>query len=107
MSEQRRRSVPPDNKKRYTERTVISPVRPFLYTLDQISSMLAIDERQLIAVYLFLDGRSTFPKAKHHLTARNIAPPDHEPDWRVIEAELIRWLKVLGYSFYSPAKMIE
>lgn len=91
----------------WTRKTVISPIRPFLYTLDQISSMLAIDERELIAVYLFLDGRSTFPKAKHHLTARNIAPPDHEPEWRVIEAELVRWLKVLGYSFYSPAKMIQ
>lgn len=90
------------HRESFTDPIIIAPIRPFLYTLDQIASILAIDERELIGVYLFFDGRSTFPKAKHHITARNIAPPQNQPDWRVVEAELIRWMKVLGFEYRSP-----
>lgn len=84
---------------------VVAPIRPFLYTLDQISAMLSIDERELIAVYLFLDGRSVFPKARHHIVARNIAPSDVDPEWRVVESELIRWMEVLGFEYRPPGSI--
>lgn len=101
----------PDSLKRPTgaratsKPVVIAPIRPFLYTLDQIAAMLSIDERELMGVYLFLDGRSLFPKAKHHITARNIAPPDQPPRWRVAENELIRWMQVLGFEYVAPGSI--
>lgn len=76
---------------------VVVPTRPFLYTLDQIASMLAISERELISLYLFLEGRSTFTRAGHHISAHNIAPPEAEPQWRVSDPELMRWFGVLGF----------
>lgn len=85
--------------------TITGPVRPFLYTLDQIASLVSIDERELIAVYLFLEGRSLFTPAPHHLHTRNIAPPDKKPDWRVIESEFIRWLRYLGFSYIPPGSV--
>ena len=85
--------------------SVVIPARPFLYTLDQVAAIMSISERELIGVYLFLEGRSTFPRSPHHITARNIAPPDDEPEWRVAEPELLRWLRSLGFVYRSAGRL--
>lgn len=73
------------------------PVRPFLYTLDQVATIISISERNLIRDYLYLAGRTPGVQPKDLILAQNIAPPNLKPDWRVEERELIRWLKRKGF----------
>lgn len=77
------------------------PARPFLYTLDQISVLLDVPEDQLKRAYIHFEGRSIGVAARRQLLARNIAPDDQSPDWRVTERELIRWFKTVGFKFYE------
>jgi hypothetical protein len=77
------------------------PARPFLYTMDQISAILDVDIRTVATQYLYFEGRSTGVRDKHFMLARNIAPPDERPDWRVAERELIRWMRVKGFRYYE------
>jgi len=77
------------------------PVRVFLYTLDQLSVLLDVQEKTIKTKYVFFEGRSVGSRSKHLLLARNIAPPEETPDWRVAERELIRWLKVKGFRYYE------
>ena len=84
---------------------VIMPTRPFLFTLDQIGLMLQLTESDLIGRYLFLVGRSTFTVRPFHLRAHNIAPPDCEPEWRVAEFELLRWLGYHGFEHRDAAEV--
>lgn len=76
------------------------PVRPFLYTLDQIATILSIDEQGLKSGYVYFEGRSTGVRSLHLLLARNIAGPRSNPDWRVAEEELLRWMKLKGFRAY-------
>ncbi len=82
-------------------RSVGLPPRPFLYTIDQISVILDVTEKIVAATYLFFEGRSTGTRNKHLMLARNIAPPDAKPDWRVAERELVRWMKTKGFRYYE------
>lgn len=77
------------------------PARPFLYTLDQLSVLLNVDESRLRSSYVYFQGRSIGVPNRQLLLARNIAPPTLPPDWRVAERELIRWLKTKGYKYYE------
>lgn len=78
------------------------PPRPFLYTLDQISTILNVDLNTVKVKYIYYEGRSTGRKSVRLLEARNIEPNRHEkPDWRVAERELIRWMKVMGFKYYD------
>lgn len=88
------------------------PPRAFLYTLDQIAEMLSVSTRHIQTRYVYYDGLNVGVQPKKLLMARNIAPdyrpPSHaEPDghgkaeWRVAEAELIRWLKYMGFRIYD------
>jgi hypothetical protein len=78
------------------------PARPFLWTLDQISVIIDLPLNQLKAGgTIHFEGRSLSTAARGQMIARNIAPPDQTPDWRVAERELIRWLRVKGYKFYD------
>lgn len=78
------------------------PPRPFLYTIDQLSVILNLDEQQIKSRYLHFEGRSIGAASRHLLLARNIAPtPTSPPDWRVAERELIRWLKFKGFKYYE------
>lgn len=77
------------------------PVRPFLYTLDQISMLIDVDEVQLKRTYVHFDGRSIGSAPRSKMLARNIAPPDATPDWRVVEREMIRWFKNRGFRYYD------
>lgn len=79
------------------------PLRPFLWTLDQIAVMLNVEEKTIRhgRGYLYYEGRSTGVRARDLMTARNIAPADQRPDWRVAEREFLRWLKVKGFKVYE------
>lgn len=77
------------------------PIRPFLYTLDQIATILSMDEKHLRRDYMFYDGRSTGSMSVHLLLCRNIAHPTKPPEWRVAEKELLRWLKKKGFRVYE------
>lgn len=77
------------------------PARPFLYTTDQIATLLSLDEKTVKAQYLFYEGRSTGKRKLGLMVARNIADPKNHPQWRVSERELIRWLRFKGFRIYE------
>lgn len=77
------------------------PARVFLFTLDQISVMTEIPEPQLMRTHIYFEGRSIGSRDKALLSARNIAPKNRSPDWRVAERELIRWLRHKGFRYYD------
>ena len=77
------------------------PPRVFLYTLDQISVLISVSLETIKTSYIYYEGRSIGSKDRFLIQARNIAPADVKPDWRVSERELIRWFKVMGYKYYE------
>lgn len=78
------------------------PPRPFLYTLDQLSVLLNVDQKRVETQYIYYEGRSTGVMSTRLLLARNIEPDRNaRPDWRVAERELIRWMKVMGFKYYD------
>lgn len=78
--------------------TVNLPVRPFLFTLDQIGTLLNVtEERVRTGGYVFFAGRTAGVKSKDEMLAVNIAPQNQKPEWRIEERELIRWLKRKGF----------
>lgn len=88
------------------DKEVIIPVRPILFTLDQVRGLLAVGEKDLNAI-LFYAGRSPGVNTKARITARNIARPKDTPDWRVAEGELIRWLKYKKFKIRHRGEIIE
>lgn len=92
----------PNGAREPDPRKVGLPVKVFLYTLDQVALMLALDEGYLadrgLVHYL---GRSTGTPSRDQLKAKNIMPPDQKPDWRIAEAELIRYCKRRGIVIYQ------
>jgi|SRR6478609_2337377 len=79
------------------------PPRPFLYTIDQIATLLDIDEKTLRSgqSHVYYEGRTPGVPRKDMMLARNIAAPDETPDWRVAERELVRWFKRKGFRWYD------
>lgn len=77
------------------------PTRPFLFTVDQIGVLLDLDVESIKRKYLFFDGRSVGTRRRDLMIARNIAPAGDDPEWRVAERELIRWLRVKGFRYYD------
>jgi hypothetical protein len=80
---------------------VALPYRPFLFTLDQISVILDLDEKIITKSYIYFEGRSIGSRHKHLMIARNIAAPDCHPEWRVAERELVRWMRFKGFRYYE------
>lgn len=66
------------------------PPRLFLYTVDQILDMLQMDDPRKI---LYYDGRSVGVPPRDRMMAKNVAPADEKPEWRVDEVEFIRWMR--------------
>ena len=83
------------------------PKRPFLYTMDQVATLLNVSEEQLKRQYVHFEGRSIGPHERHHLLARNIAPPNDKPDWRCTERELLRWFKWKGFKYFEKGYLKE
>lgn len=74
--------------------TVDLPIRPFLYTMDQIGTLLGLSLHTLKGSYVYYLGRSTGYKPADLLEAVDISPRGEKPEWRVSEGELVRWLRV-------------
>ena len=77
------------------------PARVFLYTLDQIATLLDVELQALRTSYIHFDGRTLGAHKKDRMMARNIAPLGERPDWRVAEAEFVRWMKLKRYKFHE------
>lgn len=84
-----------------TRERVGLPVRPFLFTLDQIATLLNVELKNLKSTKIFFEGRSTGATSVHLMIARNIAAPNETPDWRVAERELVRWMKLKRFRVYE------
>lgn len=82
--------------------SVALPIRPFLFTIEQISVMLSVPEGTVMKQYIYYEGRSTGVRGLNYMLARNIAPPLANPVWRVAEREVVRWLKFKGFKIYEP-----
>lgn len=79
------------------------PARPFLFTIDQIATLLSLRTETVFDKYLFYVGRSTGVCPRDVLRAVNIAQQGSKPEWRVSERDFMRWLKVKGFKFYEQA----
>lgn len=75
-------------------------MRPFLYTLDQISTLIQIPEPRLRVDFIHFDQRSVGYRPLDKMMARNIAPTGEKPEWRVNDRELARWLTRKGFKIY-------
>lgn len=73
------------------------PPITFLYTLDQIANMINVDLDLFRMRYVHYHMRSTGVKTPKQMYARNIALESDQPDWRVSQDELIRWLRFTGF----------
>lgn len=83
------------------------PIRPFLYTLDQIATILNVTEAHVRSAYIFFDGRSIGVKDETQMRAIDIAPPTQKPEWRVSQKELVTWLNFKGFVIYEMGTIIE
>ena len=81
------------------------PPRIILYTVDQLASILAVTEQYLHTKLLYHEGRDTGIRSADYMSARNIAPPNEKPEWRVAERELTRWMKKKGFRFYDRSTL--
>lgn len=86
---------------RYEGEPISLPPRPFLYTVDQLASLLGVSESRVRDAYLFYISNDWGKRPPDLLEARNIAPSGEKPDWRVEEKELKRWMKRKGFRFYG------
>lgn len=77
------------------------PTRVFLFSVDQLAVMLELPEKYILDNLLYLEGRSIGTASKHLIQARNVAPADQKPEWRVSEREFIRWMRVKGFKYYD------
>lgn len=79
------------------------PIKVFLYTLDQVASMLSLSvERLQRGGYIHYDGQTVGAPKADLLKAVSIAPPgSSNPEWRISEAELVRWMKRKGLRVYT------
>lgn len=81
------------------------PIRPFLYTLDQIATLIAVELPALKRVYVYFQGRHVGPVPPDKMHAINIAPDGEKPDWRVAEKEFKRWLRNRGWRVYDRSSL--
>lgn len=77
----------------------------FMFTVDQIASMMNVSEDTIRSVYLYFQGRSTGIKRRHMMTAVNVAPENEKPNWRVSLEEYRLWLKRMGFKQSDITRM--
>lgn len=77
------------------------PRRAFLFTVDQIATLLSVEEQTVFRQYLFYEGRDVGARPKDKMVARNIARQGEKPDWRIAEREFMRWMRVKGFRYYE------
>lgn len=76
------------------------PVQPFLYTLDQIASSLNYSSKR-VASHLHFAGVSPGKCPPEKMLSANLAIVGEKADWRVADAEFIRWLRLKGFRVYD------
>jgi hypothetical protein len=96
-----------DDERRVNTQGIGFPIRPFLFTLDQIATLIQVSEQQLKKVYIHYEGRSLGFRKNDNMLARNIAPEGEKPDWRVTEKEIVRWLRFRGFRVYDRGWPVE
>lgn len=96
-------------KKRHKTQHVGLPPNVFLYTLDQVATILSLSVEEFKNKgYVFYEGRSTYIKKNAQMSARNIAPnPTDAPVWRILDSELVRWMKLKGFRYYESGVFYE
>lgn len=77
------------------------PPRPFLYTVDQIATVLSVSVTTVKNTYLWYEERNIGVRPFAKLLAVNISPDGEKPEWRVAELELVRWLRFKGFKVYT------
>lgn len=88
------------SRKSYAE-PVGLPIRPFLYTLDQIGTLLGYEIKDKgFRDKLYLKGADTGLRPKDRMQSVNIGSHEH-PDWRVAEQEFVRWMRYMGFRYYE------
>lgn len=78
------------------------PYQPFFYTVDQVAAFLNLTVESLTKSYLFRVGEDRGVYRKNLLRAVDLCPVETQRDWRVAEAELIRWLRYHNLYLYDP-----
>lgn len=81
--------------------TVGLPIRLFLYTVDQMATLMAVSDDHVKKRYLWYEGRNVGPRPRDRMVARNIAPEGTRPDWRVAEQEFVRFLRSKGFKVHD------
>lgn len=96
-------------KKRHSTQQIGLPPNVFLYTLDQIATILSLPVEEFKTKgYVFYEGRSTYIKKSSQMSARNVAPdPKDAPVWRILDQELVRWMKLKGFRYYEAGVFYE
>lgn len=79
------------------------PPTIFLYTLDQLATLLNITQLTMEVSYIYFDGRSPGKHDRSLIRAVNIAPLDKRPEWRVDQRELVRWMKRKKIIYYDSS----
>lgn len=82
-----------------TKPAIVLPDRPFLFTIDQIASVVSVQESTVREGYLHYEGRSTGACPRDRMLARNIAPAGDKPEWRVDEKDFKRWMRFKGFKW--------
>lgn len=77
------------------------PIKPFMYTLDQVATMISVEPTWFAANYVWYTGRTSGIPKKDLLTARNVAPVSLDPQWRIVDQELLRWCRHKGIRVYE------
>lgn len=77
------------------------PPRIFMYTADQIATMLELTTADVRNRLFFYDRREPGLTPKSKMRAVNIMPEGETPEWRVTERELLRYLRSRGIKFYE------
>ena len=76
------------------------PPQPFLYTLDQIAQIVQRTPAT-VATYLHFAGVTPGKCPEGKMLSANLANVGEPADWRVADAELIRWLRHKGFKVYD------
>jgi hypothetical protein len=69
------------------------PEPVFLYSPEQVCQLLSMSHDMFTKKYMWAVGRHVGRPRPDRIKCINIAPVDENPDWRIEESELVRWMK--------------
>lgn len=82
---------------------VALPHKPFLYTIDQVATLVGLAPASFAKRYVFCEGSDLGANHPRLLRARNIDPDWAVlQEWRINEDELKRWLRFIGLGWKDP-----